>query len=229
MKKNILVTGSSSGLGFALVKLYLDKGYNVYGISRKKPAIKHKNFHFIQCDLSKTDKIKRKLKSRLKNIKSFNRVYLNAGMLGDIKAMSKLHLNTLREVMDLNVYANKEIIDILKTINVKKIIAISSGASKNGSFGWGAYSLSKSSLNMLINLYAKEMPKTKLFAIAPGVIETQMTDIIRFKIDDKKFTSAKILKEGKIQKPKQAAKRLHKVSKKINKIPSGSFLDVREI
>ncbi len=94
-------------------------------------------------------------------------------------------------------FANKELLDILAKSKVKNIIALSSGAAVKGSKGWGAYSLSKASLNMLINLYSNEMLNTKLLAVAPGVIETPMTDIIRFEVDDKIFTSAKILKKGR--------------------------------
>ena len=82
---------------------------------------------------------------------------------------------------------------------------------------------------MLINLYSKEMLNTKLLAVAPGVIETPMTDYIRFEIDDTIFTSARRLKNGEIQTPKQAAIRLDKVIEKFDKFESGSFIDVRNI
>ncbi len=82
---------------------------------------------------------------------------------------------------------------------------------------------------MLINLYSKEMLNTTLLAVAPGVIETPMTDIIRFEVDDNIFTSAKILKEGEIQQPIDAAQRLHEVVKRIDEFESGSFIDVRAI
>lgn len=229
MKKNILITGCSSGLGLALTNYYLNKNYNVYGISRRKPNIQSENFFFQEFDLSDITNIKKELNSFITNLKNIEVVYLNAGMLGDIKQMSNLEYEDIKKVLDLNVFANKELLDILSNIEVKNIIAISSGASKYGSKGWGAYSLSKASLNMLINLYSKEMTNTKLLAVAPGVIETPMTDFIRFEVDDKIFTSAKVLKDGDIQKTEEAAKRLHTVIKKIDKFESGSFIDVRDI
>jgi len=229
MSKNILITGCSSGLGLALVNYYLKKGYIVYGISRRKPNIENKNFLFKEFDLSKLEEIKNSLTDFLTQTKNFETVYLNAGTLGEIKEMTKLSYEEIKEVLDLNVFANKELLDILTTIKVNNIIGISSGASKNGSKGWGAYSLSKSSLNMLLNLYAKEMPNTKLLAVAPGVIETPMTDYIRYEVDDNIYTSAKILKNGDIQKPSEAAQRLDQVIKKIEEFESGSFIDVRDI
>ena len=56
--KNILITGCSSGLGLALTKLYLGKGYKVYGISRREPEIKNDNFIFKSFDLSRVNTIK---------------------------------------------------------------------------------------------------------------------------------------------------------------------------
>lgn len=229
MSKNILITGCSSGLGLALTNLYLEKGFKVYGISRTKPQIENKNFIFKNFDLSNINEIKIKLQSFIENIKTIETVYLNAGMLGEIKASTKTQVSELNKVYELNVYANKELLDILSTIEVSKIVAISSGASHNGSKGWASYSLSKAGVNMLINLYAKEMINTKLYAIAPGVIETPMTDYIRFEIDDDVYTSAKRLKEGHIQSPKEAANRLDEALEKSLDIQSGSFFDVRDI
>lgn len=229
MSKNILITGCSSGLGLSLTNLYLQKGFKVYGISRQKPNIENNNFIFKSCDLSNINQIKETLTSFISSIESIDTVYLNAGMLGEIKSSFDLSIDELKEVYELNVYANKELLDILSTINVKTIIAISSGASKNSSKGWGSYSLSKAGLNMLINLYSKEMINSKLFAIAPGVIETPMTDYIRFEIDEQTYPSVKRLKNGEIQTADNAAIRLYNTTQKLANYDSGSFLDVREL
>lgn len=228
-KKSVLITGCSSGLGLALCKVYLKKGYTVYGIARNNPKIKNKDFIFKKCDLSKIDTIKSKLKPFFKTLPKLQFVYLNAGTLGPIQSMQKLTSKEIQKTLDLNVFANKELLDMLCQHQVKHIIAISSGAAVNGSFGWGGYSLSKASLNMLINLYAKEMLDTHLLAIAPGVIETPMTDIIRFELDDTQFPSAKILKNGIIQTPKEAAKKLFQLNNQLKNFSSGDFIDIRKI
>ena len=229
MSKNILITGCSSGLGLALTNLYLQKGFKVYGISRTKPKIQNDNFIYKEFDLANIEQIKPSLQEFIQNIHDIEIVYLNAGMLGEIKASVDLEVSQLKEVYELNVYANKKLLDIFSTINVNNIIAISSGASVNGSKGWASYSLSKAGVNMLINLYAKELLNTKLLAVAPGVIETPMTDYIRFDINDEEFPSAKRLKESHIQKPKEAAQRLHDLVINIDKFTSGDFIDVRNI
>ena len=194
MKKNILITGCSSGLGLALTNYYLQKGFKVYGISRNKPEIQNQNFIHISFDLSKISEIKTSLTTILKEIKNLDLVFLNAGMLGKIKILQELSIEEMQEVYNLNVYANKELLDILMQIDVKNIFIISSGASKTGYKGWGSYSLSKAGVNMLVNLYSNEMFNTKIIALAPGVIKTPMTDYIRFELDENIFTSAKKIK-----------------------------------
>ena len=229
MKKNILITGCSSGLGLALTNYYLQKGFKVYGISRNKPEIQNQNFIHISFDLSQISEIKTSLTTILKEIKNLDLVFLNAGMLGKIKILKELSIEEMQEVYSLNVYANKELLDILMQIDVKNIFIISSGASKTGYKGWGSYSLSKAGVNMLVNLYSNEMFNTKIIALAPGVIKTPMTDYIRFELDENIFTSAKKLNEGLVQTAFQTAIKIDAFINRIDEFETGSYVDIRQI
>ena len=229
MQKNILITGCSSGLGLALSKYYLKKEYKVYGISRNKPEINDKNFIHKSFDLSQVSKIKSELSDFIKDINTLETVFLNAGMLGKIKILQELSIDEMNEVYSLNVYANKELLDILMQIKVENILVISSGASKTGYKGWGSYSLSKAGVNMLVNLYSNEMTNTKILALAPGVIKTPMTDYIRFEIDGDIFSTAKKLNEGTVQTPAETAIKIDILINKIDNFQTGSYVDVRLI
>ena len=229
MQKNILITGCSSGLGLALTNYYLEKNYKVFGISRKKPDITNTNFIHKSFDLSNISKIKEELSTFILDIKEIATVFLNAGMLGKIKILSGLAIPELNEVYALNVYANKELLDILMKTKVKNILVISSGASKNGYKGWSSYSLSKAGVNMLINLYSNEMLNTKILALAPGVIKTPMTDYIRFELDENIFPSVKKLNEGIVQTPEETAIKIDNLINKIDEFKSGTYVDIREI
>ena len=229
MKKNILITGCSSGLGLALSNYYLEKGFKVYGISRNKPEIQNQNFIHISFDLSKISEIKNSLTNILKEIKNLDLVFLNAGMLGKIKILKELSIEEMQEVYSLNVYANKELLDILMQIDVKNIFIISSGASKTGYKGWGSYSLSKAGVNILVNLYSNEMFNTKIIALAPGVIKTPMTDYIRFELDENIFTSAKKLNEGLVQTAFETAIKIDAFINRIHEFETGSYVDIRQI
>jgi alcohol dehydrogenase/benzil reductase ((S)-benzoin forming) len=229
LQKNILITGCSSGLGLALTKYYLEKKYKVYGICRNKPDIFDENFIYKSFDLSQISKIKQELTSFIKKIDNIEIVFLNAGMLGKIKILEELTIDEMNEVYSLNVYANKELLDILMQIKVTNILVISSGASKTGYKGWGSYSLSKAGVNMLVNLYSNEMTNTKILAVAPGVIKTPMTDYIRFEIDENIFTSAKKLNEGDVQTPEETVIKIENLLNKIDNFQTGSYVDVRQI
>ena len=227
--QNILITGIGSGLGEALAKAYLDQGDAVYAIGRAFPKQfdHYPHFVFFPYDLSQTFLINSDIQTFVKN-HTFDLVILNAGILGPIETLQHTELSKIKEVMELNVWANKELIDTLSAYaNVKQVVAISSGAAVNGSKGWGAYSLSKSSLNMLINVYAKELTDIHFSALAPGIIRTPMVETIIEKVDDQEFPSAKKLKESHIQSPDEAAQNLLFTFPKLLDYESGTFLDVR--
>jgi alcohol dehydrogenase/benzil reductase ((S)-benzoin forming) len=205
------------------------KNFKVYGISRTKPDISNTNFIHKNFDLSDISKIKTQLSIFIKDIKELDTVFLNAGILGKIKILEELSIQELNEVYSLNVYANKEILDILMNIKVKNIIVISSGASKNGYKGWGAYSLSKAGVNMLVNLYSNEMIDTKIIALAPGVVKTPMTDYIRFELDEDIFPSVKKLNNGIVQTPEETAQKIFELTQNLDDFASGSYVDIRDI
>jgi NAD(P)-dependent dehydrogenase (short-subunit alcohol dehydrogenase family) len=227
--KNILITGVSSGLGEALAKTYLENGDAVYAIGKTIPKKLDHNphFFFFPYDLSETFMIQSTLKEFFQH-RSFDIVILNAGLLGEIKTLSQTDLMDAKAVMEVNVWANKELIDTLHAhAHVKQIIGISSGAAVNGSKGWGAYSLSKAGLNMLLKIYANEIPDIHFTALAPGIIHTPMVQHIIEEVDDEMYPSAKKLKEGNIQTPQAAANHLIRIFPQLLAYESGSFLDIR--
>jgi len=226
---NIFITGVNTGLGNALAVAYLSKGYKVYAVGREAPSVldKDPDFFFFPHDLSKTCMLKEALSDFIEK-RPFEIAILNAGVLGEIKPLNQTSLMEIKEVMEINVWANKEIIDALSEYAfVQQIVGISSGASVSGSKGWGAYALSKSSLNMLLNVYAKELPDIHFTALAPGVIDTDMVRHIIHTADKRKYPSVSRLKNGNIQSPKEAAQLLIDTFPKLCAYESGSFLDVR--
>lgn len=236
---NILITGCSTGLGFGLASHYLEEGHKVFGISRtpNDTLMKNDRFSYLSQDLSSFDHLKKSIPEFLGSIKSLDLVILNAGILNEVKDLKDTTIDEIRRVMDINVWANKVLVDILfeKLENVDQLVAISSGAAVSGSRGWNAYSLSKATLNMLIDLYSKEKATCHFCALAPGLIETGMQDYINDLPESyqAKFPLVKKLKEArgteKMPKPMDAAKIVSKSIANALKHPSGSFLDVREM
>jgi NAD(P)-dependent dehydrogenase (short-subunit alcohol dehydrogenase family) len=234
---NVFITGTSSGLGFALAKYYVDSGHLVYGISRKmnEELNNYSNFHFLVQDITRFSELETNLFSFLKDVQVFDLVILNAGVLNEIKDLKDTSLHEIMKVMDVNVWANKILIEALfrEVSKIRQVVAVSSGAAVSGARGWNAYSLSKATLNMLINLYAKEYPGTHFCALAPGLVDTGMQDYIFSLEDDEKFPIVKRLKEakgtGKMPKPDEAARSFARAVKLAKNYESGIFLDVRKM
>lgn len=234
---DILITGTSSGLGSGLAKYYLTRGHTVYGISRKvnEELKAFSNFRFLYQDISRFSEIETNLVSFLNGIEVLDLVILNAGMLSSIKDLKDTSLEEIHQVMDVNVWANKVLIDTLfrHIGEIRQVVAISSGAAVSGARGWNAYSLSKATLNMLINLYAKEREETHLSALAPGVIKTRMQDYIYALPEDGQYPVVERLKKlresGEMPDPDTAAEINAKAIKKALQYKSGSFLDSRNM
>jgi benzil reductase ((S)-benzoin forming) len=236
---NILITGCSSGLGFGLAAHYLNQGHNVFGISRSsnEELNRYSRFSHLSLDLSEFEEARRKIPVFLKNETVMDRVILNAGILNAIKDLKDTGIEEIKKAMDINVWANKVLIDVLFNLfdSIHQIVAISSGAAVSGTRGWNAYSLSKATLNMLIDLYSREHPQTHFCALAPGLIETGMQDYLNNlpKSYEEKFPMVKILKDArgtdKMPKPREAAVIIADAIQKVGSYESGSFLDVREL
>jgi NAD(P)-dependent dehydrogenase (short-subunit alcohol dehydrogenase family) len=235
--KTILITGVSSGIGLALSQEFLDQKNVVYGCSRRTPEsiIDHPNFHFLPLDLSELEGIKCPFEKWISPINKFNLVILNAGILGELTTMQHAHLNNLKNIMDINLWANKILCDSLFKNNrtVDQLITISSGAAVNGNLGWSGYSLSKAALNMLTKLYATEYPDTHFCAFAPGLVDTAMQDYLCSLQSEEKFPSLVKIKSARgtsnMPLPNEAAKKFMSVFPELLKHPSGSFVDVRKM
>ena len=52
MTKRVLITGVSSGIGLAQARLFLEKGYQVYGVDQGENPFLKGDFHFLQRDLT---------------------------------------------------------------------------------------------------------------------------------------------------------------------------------
>lgn len=234
---NILITGTSSGLGYGLSKYYLKKGHTVYGISRKQneDLKSFYNFRFLFQDISRFKEMETNLVSFLNGLEVLDLVVLNAGILKEIKDLKDTTLDEIYHVMNVNVWANKILIDLLisHVREIRQLVAISSGAAVSGARGWNAYSLSKATLNMLISLYAKEQVNTHFSALAPGLIKSKMQDYIYNFPENEHYPVVERLKKsretGEMPEPEEAAQINARAIEKALEFRSGSFLDSRNI
>lgn len=224
---NVLITGSSSGLGLALTKSFCEQGDEVYGISRSLTPLP---INQITCDFNQLDTLNECLSELTKNI-SFDYIFLNAGLLGKIAVVSELTYDDFLSVFNVNVFANKIIIDaLLRNNNIKNIIGISSGAALKAYFGWSIYCTSKAAFKQLISSYADENPTVHFLSLAPGIVKTKMQDYL-YGLDAKKIPSLKKFHSlyNTMETPEMVANRIIENLPILDGLPSGSFFDLRDI
>lgn len=229
-----MITGTSRGLGLGLAQAALNASACVEGYSRGNSAITHENFHSHYLDLSHLDSISKTLDTTLDD-RPIDVAILNAGIIGEFKTMPETSLKEIEEVMQINVWANKLILDwFVANKPPAQVVLISSGAAVNGHRGWGAYALSKATLNMLAQLYSHDMPNTHLCALAPGLVDTPMQDKIQSTTDLDRFPSVRRLREARgtsaMPSAVDAGSRIYSLLSSLpERIASGSFADVRQL
>jgi short-subunit dehydrogenase len=107
MKKNILLTGHTKGIGHETLKLLLHEGYHVTGVSRTTIKSEEKNLQQIQADLSNQNEII-SLCNKLSE-KSFDAIILNAGY-NDIRPAESYKVDELLQIINVNFTAHAAIL-----------------------------------------------------------------------------------------------------------------------
>jgi benzil reductase ((S)-benzoin forming) len=180
---NYIITGVSRGIGKALAEEFLSSGSGVLGIGRTHD-IDHPNFSFVQCDLSESREIE-----NLKVTVPEGAVTLinNAGVLGTIKRLTEQDPPDVVRVLNVNTVAPVLLTNLIYNSVTDKnsfcLINISSGAANRAIPSWASYCASKAALNMFSEtFYLEEREKgfsPKVYAVAPGVVDTEMQQEIR--------------------------------------------------
>ena len=68
-KKNVLITGSTSGIGLEIGKAFLENDCNVIFTGRNDKKITYKNSHFFKCDLT--------IENQIENLYKFTKRIFN--------------------------------------------------------------------------------------------------------------------------------------------------------
>lgn len=180
MDKVAFITGASKGIGKAITELLLDHDYLVYGFSRNN-TINHSNFTFFKIDLSKLEQVQ---KLEFPKVKAEKITLINnAATIGEIIPLHLKEENGIIGEYNLNILAPtllcKKFLKDFPADN-KLILNISSGAAKKAIPCWSTYCASKSALDNLTSVIAKEKYQNlKILSISPGVVDTNMQEEIR--------------------------------------------------
>jgi len=230
---NILLTGASRGLGLGLARHYLKQGRRLFHLGRSACPLSSDKLTQQLVDLAQLEAIPAALQAL--DPRDLDLVILNAGVLGEIRDLADTPMADARRLMDINLWANKAIVDWLVRQRrlPRQLVFISSGASVNGNRGWGAYSISKAAVNMMAKLYAAELPGCHVVAYAPGLVHTDMQEYLCHQVDSERFPSIARLIEAygseQMPGPERAAELIAESFPRCLQQPSGSFIDIRQL
>ena len=185
MAKNIIITGTSSGIGFELVKIFANNGHNVLALSRNiEPTrdIKLSNIESIRFDINNNSDHKL-LSEYISNQWTHVDILINnAGLLIN-KPFSETTTDDFNKVYSTNVFGVAKIINTILPFTKKSshIINISSVGGIQGSVkfsGLSAYSSSKGALITLTELLAEEYKDSGIIfnVLALGAVQTKMLE-----------------------------------------------------
>lgn len=193
MEKTAIVTGASSGIGLAISKMLVQKGFLVYGFGRNFQNDKcfdnniHSMFHQISCDITDTSKLIDELNSIRKNHDI--KVLINNAGVGFYGLHETLNSAKIQQMVRTNLEAPMIITNILlRDLQKTKgyIINISSvTATKTNTHGC-AYGATKAGLTSFTHSLFDEVRKTgvKVINIQPDMTKTNLYRNADFCEDD---------------------------------------------
>ncbi len=182
---NIIITGSSRGIGFEMAKLFAEEGHQVLALSRnEKPIVnlKHKNINAFSFDLSKQEDLKKLQKYVSENWNQVDVLINNAGKLLN-KPFLEISPAEFEEVYKVNVFGVASVTQLILP-SMKKtghVVTISSMGGVQGSMkfpGLAAYSSSKAAVITLTELWAEEFKENgpSFNVLALGAVQTEMLE-----------------------------------------------------
>ncbi|WP_405606922.1 SDR family NAD(P)-dependent oxidoreductase [Polaribacter sp. Asnod1-A03] len=183
--KNIVITGTSRGIGFELAKKFANNGHKVLALSRNTKPLEefnHKNITVISVDLSIKSDLEKVTDFIKNNWKQVDVLINNAGKLIN-KPFTDLTSNDFLEVYKVNVFAVAEITKLMIPFMTKAshVVTVSSMGGIQGSMkfpGLAAYSSAKGAVITLSELLAEEYKEQQIAfnVLALGAVQTEMLE-----------------------------------------------------
>lgn len=184
-KKTVLVTGASSGIGYAIVQQLLDADSSVIAVGRsedrllKLSSILTPNSTAFKADLTDNDQLMLLLQQLPRNIDGF----VHAAGIESLVPLRNITYRKFDSLMKIHVYSYIEIVKHIANHKPKEsesptsIVAISSVASDSGGKGQSMYAASKAALEAVSRVLSKELSdkNIRINVIRPGLVDTAMT------------------------------------------------------
>ncbi len=185
--RTAVITGASRGLGAALAQDFAARGMRLALCSRTDPALPPSDDVLAERvdvrDEKAVDEFALRVEERFGAIDLWIN---NAGVLEPVKPLRDLDVDEFRDHIDINLtglfLCTRAYVQHLHRRGGEGVlINISSGAAWHGYAGWTAYCAGKSAVDRLTECVQLEEEANGLraYAVAPGVIDTDMQARIR--------------------------------------------------
>ncbi len=180
--KNIIITGTSRGIGYEMALQFANSGHQVLAISRKTPQVlmEHENITCLPIDISDENQLQQVQNFVSKTWKKVDVLIHNAGSLLH-KNFTEITSQEFQNIYKVNVFAVAELTKICIPFMGKgsHVVTISSMGGIQGSMkfaGLSAYSSSKGAVITLSELLAEEYKENGIAfnVLALGAVNTEM-------------------------------------------------------
>ena len=165
--KVCVITGASSGIGYATAKLFSERGYRVYGISRRSE---------LRADVKNYEEIKGAIERVVEKEGGLDILVVNAG-IARVGYVEEFNISDWLEVLNTNLngafYTVKAALPHIREGG--HIVFVGSIASKRAFPGWSAYCASKWGLLGFAKSLGEELKgKIKVSTVLPGAVDTPL-------------------------------------------------------
>jgi short-subunit dehydrogenase len=213
LRKSVIVTGASSGIGKATVIKLIQSGYQVFGLARRydklvnlfsselvsKENKKEDLYIPIEFDITKPETFNNVLDVIISTTANENTVYGLVNNAGYVEpgAIEDISMNNLRSQFETNFFGlvgfTKKVLPLMMIRRNEgggggrgRIVNVSSFAGLISLPLIGAYSATKYALEAVSDALRIEVwnKNIKIITINPGVIETDIYDVLKTRTDD---------------------------------------------
>ncbi len=187
LKRTVLVTGASSGIGRAVCRRLLAEGYRVIGSSRDtgKFVRKHKAFIPLELELSQPDLAADRCQAMQRQFPELNAVVFAAGF-GRFVSLEEFSRQQIEQLMTVNftaqVFITKALLPKLKQQSHANLVYIGSEAALQGSRKGTIYCASKFALRGFTQSLRDECGTgpVRVSLINPGMVRTPFFKALGF-------------------------------------------------
>ena len=199
MNKLALITGGTRGIGKQIALTFAKEGYDIAinyrtendELIQAKNEIESKNVKCltVQGDVTNFEDCKQMIESAIKEFGKIDVLINNAGITKDM-LLARMKEEDFKQVIDVNLVGTfnvtKNVVPYMMKARSGRIINISSVVGISGNAGQTNYSASKAGIIGFTKSLAKEVASRNILvnAVAPGFIETQMTDVLKQEVKE---------------------------------------------